>query len=143
MKEANVILSGTNTLDQLKDNLRIFEQSASGVMNAAEQELIGEIQKVFASKASIGCTGCRYCMPCLQNVDIPGIFSLYNKYKLLPGNWSAPLTYSESFVDAGKGADQCITCGACEKECPQNLEIPKLLVTAREELTQPAGGRGR
>jgi predicted aldo/keto reductase-like oxidoreductase len=136
MKEATVILSGTSTLDQLKDNLRIFEHSSPGVMPPEEYELIREMQRILTSKVSIGCTGCRYCMPCPQNVAIPEIFSLYNKFKLIPGNWVDQMTYIESFLSGGKGADKCISCGECEKKCPQNLSIPKLLTGVHEELKQ-------
>ncbi len=40
MPEVSVILSGTSTLDQLKDNLRIFEQAVPEVMSEEDQKLI-------------------------------------------------------------------------------------------------------
>ena len=33
--------------------------------------------------AELYCTGCDYCMPCAQKINIPHIFSLMNYYKIL------------------------------------------------------------
>jgi predicted aldo/keto reductase-like oxidoreductase len=74
MPEVSVILSGTSTMEQLKDNLRIFEQSKPNVMTERDMKFIQTIQRMYESKMGIGCTGCRYCIPCPQGIDIPGIF---------------------------------------------------------------------
>lgn len=66
-----MILSGTTTLEQLQDNLRIFAHAQPAVMTEEERKLITAIREAFESKAIIGCTGCRYCMPCPSGVSIP------------------------------------------------------------------------
>jgi predicted aldo/keto reductase-like oxidoreductase len=130
--EVSVILSGTSTLDQLKDNLRIFEHSAP--MNKQDMELIQNIRKIYESKNTIGCTGCGYCMPCPQGINIPDIFKMYNTNQVA----KSPIDlvfYQHSIVDAGCGADQCVSCDHCKEHCPQNLEIPALLKKVHKELT--------
>lgn len=135
MPEVSVILSGTSSLEQLKDNLRIFEHSAPGVMSDEDLEFTANIRRAFESKRSIGCTGCRYCMPCPQGVDIPGVFRLYNNYQLVKPHPIDKIVYSRSYVPAGTGADRCVSCGQCTRHCPQSLKIPELLKTSHAELT--------
>lgn len=127
MPEVSLILSGTSSLDQLKDNLRIFAQAQTGGMSAEDQNLIVKIRKAFEAKNSIGCTGCRYCMPCPCGVSIPEVFKLYNSYQLMKPHPIDQVFYQNTIVPAGSGANQCIACGLCSQHCPQGLKIPELL----------------
>jgi predicted aldo/keto reductase-like oxidoreductase len=131
MPEVSVILSGTSTIEQLKDNLRIFENSQPNVMSEKDMELIHTIQKIYESKTNIGCTGCKYCMPCPQGLDIPNLFKLYNQYQLLNKPVNDSLMYQNSRMVC---ADQCIHCGHCKQHCPQQLEIPELMKIVHREL---------
>jgi predicted aldo/keto reductase-like oxidoreductase len=134
MPEASIILSGTSTLEQLQDNLRIFDHSAPNVMSQEDQDLIKEIRKAFESKNSIGCTGCKYCMPCPHGVSIPEIFRLYNSYQLMKSHWVDKGMYQGNLIPSGSAADQCIACGICMQHCPQELNIPVLLQKVHQEF---------
>jgi predicted aldo/keto reductase-like oxidoreductase len=35
---------------------------------------------------------------------------------------------------AGTDASKCVSCGACEKKCPQGIKIPGELKTVHEKL---------
>ena len=133
MPEVSVILSGASNIEHLKENLRIFEHSKQGCMSEEDQKLIAGIKKAFDSKKSIGCTGCRYCMPCPSGVDIPEVFKLYNKHQLSKPNPIDKQLYQ--FLSSGSKADQCVSCGICVQHCPQELEIPELLKQAHAELS--------
>lgn len=135
MPQVSVILSGTGTLEQLEDNLRIFDRSRPGVLSGEDRELIDRVRQAFESKQSIGCTGCRYCMPCPQGVSIPEIFRLYNSYQLVKPHPVDKLVYNRSLLPSGAGADRCVSCGICARRCPQGLEIPELLRQAHAELS--------
>ncbi|HBE79859.1 MAG TPA: aldo/keto reductase [Firmicutes bacterium] len=137
MPEVSVILSGTSSLEQLQDNLRIFNQARPNVMTAEEQKLIAKIKDVFESGKSIGCTGCRYCMPCPKGVSIPDIFRLYNNYQIVKPNPIDQGIYQNNMVPFASGADQCVSCRVCTRHCPQNLDIPQLLKQAHGELSKP------
>jgi predicted aldo/keto reductase-like oxidoreductase len=143
MSEATVILSGCSALDQLKDNLRIFEDAKPNVMSPADLDLIKKIREVYESKVSIRCTGCRYCMPCPNDVEIPEIFKLFNSLNIVKGGngWNEKALYMGSFVGKGKGADKCVECHQCEEHCPQNLKIPDLLKDVHAELSKAPAGR--
>ncbi len=137
MPEVSVILSGTSTLEQLKDNLRIFNESALNVMSEADQNLIKKIREAFESNNSIGCTSCRYCIPCPQGVSIPEIFRLYNSNQLMKSHWVDKGMYRDNLLPSGSGADKCISCEICLEHCPQELNIPVLLKKVHKELTVP------
>ena len=132
--EVSVVLSGCNEAEQIDDNLRIFDSVEPGVMDEAELKLIDDVRAAYLSRTKIGCTGCRYCMPCPNGVNIPGIFSVWNSvslYGIDPNkDWGFRMTREK-----GNGADNCVACGACEAACPQHLPIIESLKTAWAELT--------
>ncbi len=132
--EVSVVLSGCNEAEQIDDNLRIFDTVDSGIMTPAEEKLMAEVRAAYISRTKIGCTGCRYCMPCPNGVNIPGIFSAWNNVSLYDINpkWDWNL---KQIREKGNGADRCIGCGACEAACPQHLSIIDGLQQAWKELT--------
>ncbi len=132
--EVGTILSGTSTMEQLEDNLRIFEDARAGVMSESDLAMIAELQEAFESIKQVGCTGCRYCMPCPSNVNIPKVFQLYNNYQRMKPHWIDKSIYKSDVVSIGEGAENCTACGLCAQACPQGLDIPNLLTTAHGEL---------
>ena len=129
-----VALSGCNEMEQIEENLRIFDTVESGIMTPEETKLMDDAREAYLSRTKIGCTGCRYCMPCPNNVNIPGIFSVWNDVSLYntnpQDNWGF-----RGILKNSQGADNCIGCGACEAACPQHLQIIDGLKNAWAELT--------
>ena len=41
--------------------------------------MIENVKNIIRQKEKVGCTGCRYCMPCPFGVNIPGNFKVYNE----------------------------------------------------------------
>ncbi|MBV7274381.1 4Fe-4S dicluster domain-containing protein [Clostridium sp. PL3] len=135
MPEVSVILSGTSNLEQLKDNLKIFQYAEPNCMSDEDENLILKIREAFESQKSIGCTGCRYCMPCPHGVKIPDVFKLYNSYKFMKSN-NDRYVYQRVLMPSNSGADQCVSCGICEKQCPQGLKIPSILQQVHYEFVE-------
>ena len=115
------------------ENLRIFDTVDSGIMSPEELQLMDNVREAYISRTKIGCTGCRYCMPCPNGVNIPGLFSVWNNVSLYgidpKEDWGFRMIMKN---DAG--ADKCLACGACEAACPQHLNIIDSLSTAWSEL---------
>ena len=131
--EVATVLSGCNEAEQIDENLRIFDTVEPGIMSADELKLMDEARAAYQRRAKIGCTGCRYCMPCPNGVAIPGIFAAWNEVSLYSVD---PKDHSDlnMLKKRGAGADNCVACGACEAACPQHLDIIKSLKQAWSEL---------
>ena len=132
--EVSVVLSGCNEAEQIEENLRIFDTVESGIMTPEEIKLMDDAREAYLSRTKIGCTGCRYCMPCPNNVNIPGIFSVWNDVSLYNSNPQDNWGF-RGILKNSQGADNCIGCGACEATCPQHLPIIDGLKNAWAELT--------
>ena len=131
--EVATVLSGCNEAAQIDDNLRIFDAVAPNIMTDDELKLIEDVRSAYLSRRKIGCTGCRYCMPCPNGVNIPGIFSAWNQLSLYNKNPKDNWDYGQ-IVLKGETANKCVACGACEAACPQHLGIIEALKKAQREL---------
>ncbi|MCD8038498.1 MAG: aldo/keto reductase [Lachnospiraceae bacterium] len=118
-----MVLSGMSSAAQVAENIRTMDDPQP--LDGKERELLAEIVELINQRTSIPCTSCGYCMEvCPKNIAIPGLFGLYNNYKI-NGNFSK--MYHER-ITFGKGrASDCIACGKCVKNCPQHLQVPGYL----------------
>ena len=129
----SVVLSGCNEPEQIDENLRIFDTVEPGIMTPEELKLMDDVRAAYISRTKIGCTGCRYCMPCPNGVNIPGLFSAWNNVSLYDTDPKS--SWELGFIlKNGAGADKCVGCGACEAACPQHLKIIESLQSAWKDL---------
>lgn len=133
--EVTCVLSGMNSEEMVSENIRIASEAEPGHLTEEDMEIVAQIRQIIRQREKVGCTGCRYCMPCPKGVDIPGNFHYYN------------LMYMEKKSSARKEfarnmglrkepgfATQCVGCGLCEKHCPQHLPIRQKLKEADRDL---------
>ena len=130
-KNVHIILSGMSTEEQLADNLSTFAHFEP--LNAAEEQAVAQTAAILHSRIKIGCTGCRYCMPCPMGVDIPDNFSIWNKLGMFGQPDAVKKQWTARFPDAEK-ASHCVRCGKCEAVCPQKLPIRESLAALQKEL---------
>ncbi len=128
------ILSGMSTMEQLDDNLRIFDEAQVGCLSDEERDMLSRVRAAYEARIRVGCTGCAYCQPCPQGVLIPKIFGGYDKACMF-GQATDFASHYAGIVQKEGGADRCVGCGLCETHCPQHIEIRKWLKAIREEMS--------
>ena len=104
-----------------------------------EEKIADEMAKIIQSQGEINCTACKYCMEvCPKNINIPASFSLYNQYKVVKNKMMFNIYYETLAKE--ERPENCIKCGLCSKNCPQNLDIPNLLTKVTEEYKKTKEG---
>lgn len=126
--EVTCVLSGMNSEHMVEENIRIASEAAPGHLTEEDRKIVEEIKQVIREREKVGCTGCRYCMPCPRGVDIPGNFYYYN-LMYMEKKSSARFEFAQNMgLRKEPGfASQCIGCGKCEKHCPQHINIREKL----------------
>lgn len=133
--EVTCVLSGMNSVQMVEENVRIASEVQAGEFTEEDFRLIEKVKAEINGKVRVGCTGCGYCMPCPQGIDIPTAFRCYNRmYTENKGagrlEYMQIVALQKEMSDIGK----CIGCGRCESHCPQHLEIRRELKTAGKKL---------
>lgn len=128
LDSVEVVLSGMNTMDQMKDNMRDLQP-----LNGTELSALENAAQMIREKTAVGCTGCDYCAAgCPKHIPISKLFVLYNEYHRNPSeDWKIQNIY-DSFRKAGRGPESCISCGQCERKCPQKLKVMDHLKSVKE-----------
>lgn len=119
------VLSGMSNLEQMKDNISYMKNFQP--LNAEEQKIIQEAQRIIGKSSTIPCTACRYCVEgCPKQIPIPEVFAAINK-QLGNGQMTEALQDYQNVVTDGHRASDCIGCKQCENACPQRLPITQHL----------------
>ena len=134
-KEVTVVLSGMNSEQMVRENIRAASESRVGDLTEDDHDLLAGVVKIINDQVKVGCTGCGYCQPCPKNVDIPGAFAAYNRYHTeSPAGARREYLKCTLFRKNHTHAGNCIGCGKCEKHCPQGIEIRKELEIVKHDL---------
>lgn len=136
--EVATILSGMSTMQQVEDNLRIFEAVASNNLDEGDEAFVKRLKEAYLSRMKVGCTACGYCQPCPQGVLIPEIFERYNVAHMLSRQEAFARQYRKIIKKERDGV-HCVACRQCEAICPQHLPIIKWLETIDQEVRADAG----
>jgi predicted aldo/keto reductase-like oxidoreductase len=134
--EVAVVLSGMNELAQITENAALTDACTANSLTAEELALFGKVKNVFNAANKIPCTGCGYCLPCPQGVNIPGCFSAYNTSYRMGWYIGVKQYVNGTAITSSKssGPASCVSCGACEKHCPQKIPIMNNLVQVRKRM---------
>ncbi len=140
----SVANSGMSTLEQVEEN--VTSANRMETLSSAEQAQIRGLIEKNQKLADLYCTGCGYCLPCPNEIQIPENFRYMNWYRVWGMEEAAKNAYAKLSPEGawtpygglikGKKAEECIQCGECEPKCPQNLPIVEQL----REVARVLGG---
>ena len=119
-------------MEHIEENVQAAEQAAG--MTEAESSLINSLLDKNQKLMDLYCTGCGYCVPCLNDVNIPENFRYMNWHKIWGMEEQAKAAYGRLGPEGfgapwisgrieGLNAAACVECGECEPKCPQNIPI--------------------
>ena len=129
----HVVLSGMSAEEQLADNLTTFDHFVP--LSPAEDAAVEQAAAVLHGRIKIGCTGCRYCMPCPMGVDIPDNFSIWNKLGMFQQPEAIKAQWTLQFPDSEKASALC-ALRQMRDRVPPEAAHPCI-------AGPPAGGTGR
>jgi ferredoxin len=132
-ENVTLALSGMSTVEQLEQNVQTVSQA--GKLSQEDHAKIEAAIQERKKLSGLYCTGCNYCMPCPEGVDIPANFEILNADRIFGLTEHAKARYAS----LGGKAALCRQCGKCVEPCPQNLDIPTRLGEAVALLDERSG----
>ncbi|UCG00995.1 MAG: aldo/keto reductase [Candidatus Heimdallarchaeota archaeon] len=133
----SVALSGMGSDQMLDENLKLVSKEDYNVLSTEEKDRIKNIAAKFKELSDVVCTGCGYCMPCPNEVNIKEIFNFLIRYQVYGQKEDSKVMYAQIGKLRwlpGKDATACIECEECLEKCPQNIPIIDQLKEAHQIL---------
>lgn len=129
------VLSGMTKYEHVRENVGTY--SPLEKISERENALLMDVAKKMIEFPIVECSTCQYCMPCPYGVDIPSIFTHFNKciYEEQYPQSTQDANYFKArrefligydrAVPKLRQADHCIGCNKCVSHCPNSIDIPK------------------
>lgn len=133
LDNVKVILSGMSNMEQVKDNISIFDSLKP--LEKMEEGAIEKVKAALLKRVKNGCTSCRYCMPCPAGVNIPENFTVWNQYHIYKDKGRVSWKWNQGLPENEKPKN-CTECGACEEICPQKISIREHLKYTQQDMDE-------
>ncbi len=139
--EVTLLLSGMNEESQVVENLKTAETALPNSLGSDELATVKKAADTYHRLLKVNCTGCQYCMPCLNGVNIPRNFQAYNEFYLSGDEQQTRGMYAAFLMGGLTGvradASLCKDCKQCIERCPQHINIPEKLKEVAKDLGGP------
>lgn len=121
------VLSGMGEMNQMEENIAALKDFEG--LSSDELAAVDKAAKALFEQGRVQCTSCEYCLKvCPFTVDIPGAMTALNYFDSTnDGEGAAEQVGSHAFFAGRQMVMACSHCGACERVCPQSIEIRKHL----------------
>ena len=127
--EISVVLPGFSSIEEVESNVKTVNN-----LPVLTRDRIKDLENRLASSLDQICTGCSYCLPCVDEIPIPKFMDVYNTYIFekkqksvndrLKYHWGLDISI----------LDRCSECRACEDTCTQHLPILERFDRLREMM---------
>lgn len=133
--DVSVALSGMNSVEMVEENAATASDETP--LTEDERRRIEAMLEENRRLADLYCTGCGYCMPCPNGVNIREVFRLMNLHRV----WGLTELARQRYRELSSGSEVsdatvCVECGECEPKCPQNIPIIEQLKESHEVLAE-------
>jgi len=125
--------------DQIEANLIAQDYDGTGAERAVFDSALQRVtERYHQSLGDAFCTTCNLCLPCPENINIPGLLNWRQMNKAFDMYDFTKARYEKVGSGGawilGRKGNECTACGECEPRCPENLNIPNLLKLTHQEL---------
>ncbi len=132
--EVSVVLSGMSTMQQVRENVASADASAVGSLSQEELDVIAQVRERYEELSPIPCTGCEYCLPCPNELNIPRLLGMLNQSVTYNALEDMRRRYDR--MSEEERASACVQCRECEEVCPQQIPISEWMVHIHEVMTK-------
>lgn len=116
---------GVSSIEQLELDLRIAAKPRWD--EDVRVDVLSRFSKLKSS-SSRACTGCGYCKPCPEGIDIGAALHYYNLYKVFGLTNPAKERFAWARLNnTTLEIEKCVECGQCESKCPNSLPVREML----------------
>jgi predicted aldo/keto reductase-like oxidoreductase len=119
--EVSVVLSGMSTMEQVQQNIASASESRVGAMTREDLDLIDKVREKYEEVCPIPCTGCEYCLPCPEGLNIPFLLDMVNRAVMYDKFDEERRQYQ--WIPEKERPNLCEKCLKCEEMCPQSIPI--------------------
>ncbi|MCL0044763.1 aldo/keto reductase [Nitrospinaceae bacterium] len=133
--EITTLSMGIHEPKHFTQNLAILNRG--NYSNSELSKVKAEMDTPLAKISSL-CTLCNQCLPCPENINIPEILrfrNLVEAYEMKDyGRFRYNMLEGQGHWFPGTFSFNCTECGDCLPRCPENLNIPTLLMETHKKL---------
>jgi len=127
-----------NDENHIKENITTCKTALPSSLSQDDLSVVSKAAACYKRLMKVPCTGCAYCMPCPNGVDIPANFNIYNQYHMFNNKLYSRGMYAVMLMGLmrpqASDASLCKNCGECAKKCPQHIAIPEELKMVKGSL---------
>ena len=125
--------------EQIDTNLIAQDYDGHGPDRELFDRALARVEGHYRSELGTDfCTVCNACLPCPENINIPGLLNWRQMHKAFDMTEYAQGRYARVGAGGawilGEKGDACTKCGDCLPRCPERLKIPELLWEGHKEL---------
>lgn len=128
---------GAANPDELESILPVCDQD--GPLSPEEMAILQRLdQQMERALGSDRCRQCYQCLPCPENITIPEVLRFRNlaiAYDMTGfGQYRYRMFENAGHWFPGQKGHRCTDCGDCLPRCPEQLDIPRLLLDTHNRL---------